>query len=341
MRAKNEVKFLAEAYAAVAGGWHENGINRRIILERVVDGVLMCPEACCGAPVMECKCPPDCAHCNCFMIQKAVKKYGLEDKLLQAEEDEEVLAEIAPILAAAGAAAGGIARGLLGAGLAAGRAAGTAARAGGAVGRGVAKAGESIADQPDDDLEDEEVHLRGTNFAAEPPPVDEEDIFPNSEYGDHLRRAAKQHEQEDKETDPLDDHSSLEAYRRARGIPMPEDNETDREATDREATDREEARDQMWAKRKARWNAWKKKQARSEDNEYIDHDDPKWDVEMSDVDKEEFGSEPKRGVRAPKLPDLKSGIRRLDDVIKSKQPEDQEEVRTGNTFNDHFRRLRP
>ena len=69
MRAKNEVKFLAEAYAAVAGGWHENGINRRIILERVVDGVLMCPEACCGKPVMECKCGPDCEHCNCHEIR--------------------------------------------------------------------------------------------------------------------------------------------------------------------------------------------------------------------------------------------------------------------------------
>ena len=79
MRAKNEVKFLAEAYAAVAGGWHENGINRRIILERVVDGVLMCPEACCGKPVMECKCGPDCEHCNCHEIQKLAKK----------EEDEE------------------------------------------------------------------------------------------------------------------------------------------------------------------------------------------------------------------------------------------------------------
>jgi len=78
MRAKNEVKFLAEAYAAVAGGWHENGINRRIILERVVDGVLMCPEACCGKPVMECKCGPDCPHCNCHEIQKLAK-----------EEDEE------------------------------------------------------------------------------------------------------------------------------------------------------------------------------------------------------------------------------------------------------------
>jgi len=67
MRAKNEAKFLREAY------------NTKLLLERVVDGTLMCPEACCGAPVMECKCGPDCPHCNCHEIQKLSKK----------EEDEE------------------------------------------------------------------------------------------------------------------------------------------------------------------------------------------------------------------------------------------------------------
>ena len=61
MRAKNEVKFLAEAY-------------KKVILERVIDGKLMCPEACCGAPVMECKCGPDCPHCNCHEIQKLAKE---------------------------------------------------------------------------------------------------------------------------------------------------------------------------------------------------------------------------------------------------------------------------
>jgi hypothetical protein len=71
MRAKNEFKFLAEAY------------DTKLILERVVDGKLMCPEACCGSPVMECKCGPDCEHCNCHEIQKLAKK----------EEDEESLAE--------------------------------------------------------------------------------------------------------------------------------------------------------------------------------------------------------------------------------------------------------
>jgi len=62
MRAKNEAKFLREAY------------DTKLILERVVDGTLMCPEACCGAPVMECKCGPDCPHCNCHEIQKLAGK---------------------------------------------------------------------------------------------------------------------------------------------------------------------------------------------------------------------------------------------------------------------------
>jgi len=71
MRAKNEFKFLAEAY------------DTKLILERVVDGKLMCPEACCGAPVVECTCGPDCPHCNCFMIHKAMKEKGFTNKLLK------------------------------------------------------------------------------------------------------------------------------------------------------------------------------------------------------------------------------------------------------------------
>jgi hypothetical protein len=71
MRAKNEFKFLAAAY------------DRKLILERVVDGKLMCPEACCGAPVVECTCGEDCPHCNCFMIHKAMKEKGFTNKLLK------------------------------------------------------------------------------------------------------------------------------------------------------------------------------------------------------------------------------------------------------------------
>tara|TARA_R110000751_G_scaffold66338_5_gene135512 strand:+ start:1498 stop:1890 length:393 start_codon:yes stop_codon:yes gene_type:complete len=28
----------------------------------------MCPDACCGMPVTECKCGPDCEHCDCYEI---------------------------------------------------------------------------------------------------------------------------------------------------------------------------------------------------------------------------------------------------------------------------------
>ena len=71
MRAKNEFRFLAEAY------------DTKLLIEKAVNGVLMCSKDCCGSPVMECKCGDDCPHCNCFMIQKAVKDFGLKDKLLK------------------------------------------------------------------------------------------------------------------------------------------------------------------------------------------------------------------------------------------------------------------
>jgi hypothetical protein len=71
MRAKNEFKFIAEAY------------DTKLILERIVDGKLMCPEACCGAPVIECTCGEDCPHCNCFMIHKAMKDKDFTNKLLK------------------------------------------------------------------------------------------------------------------------------------------------------------------------------------------------------------------------------------------------------------------
>lgn len=30
------------------------------------ENVEMCPDACCGKPVKECKCGPDCPHCDCY-----------------------------------------------------------------------------------------------------------------------------------------------------------------------------------------------------------------------------------------------------------------------------------
>ena len=38
----------------------------------------MCPEACCGAPVSECTCGPDCEHCECYEINKNEKELGEE-----------------------------------------------------------------------------------------------------------------------------------------------------------------------------------------------------------------------------------------------------------------------
>jgi len=29
---------------------------------------VMCPDACCGMPIKECKCGPECEHCNCYEI---------------------------------------------------------------------------------------------------------------------------------------------------------------------------------------------------------------------------------------------------------------------------------
>jgi hypothetical protein len=38
-----------------------------ILAEKKVE---MCPKACCGQPVTECKCGPDCKHCDCYEKNK-------------------------------------------------------------------------------------------------------------------------------------------------------------------------------------------------------------------------------------------------------------------------------
>lgn len=46
------------------------------------DGVLMCSKECCGAPVSECTCGPECKHCNCFELKKTNESpagYGMRD----------------------------------------------------------------------------------------------------------------------------------------------------------------------------------------------------------------------------------------------------------------------
>ena len=53
--------------------------------ERVENGVIMCPEACCGKPVTECKCSPMCEHCNCFIIKAQENKSESQDGLQPAD----------------------------------------------------------------------------------------------------------------------------------------------------------------------------------------------------------------------------------------------------------------
>ena len=78
-----EKLFLETAYLSI--------YNPRLLAEKAVDGTLMCSKDCCGSPVMECKCGDDCPHCNCFMIQKAVKDYGLKSPLLEANDNDTIV----------------------------------------------------------------------------------------------------------------------------------------------------------------------------------------------------------------------------------------------------------
>jgi hypothetical protein len=39
--------------------------------KKVTEAVEMCPTACCGEPVKDCKCGPDCEHCDCHAKNKA------------------------------------------------------------------------------------------------------------------------------------------------------------------------------------------------------------------------------------------------------------------------------
>jgi hypothetical protein len=44
--------------------------NEGTLLERIKDGKIYCPDACCGTKVMDCTCGAKCPHCNCKQIQK-------------------------------------------------------------------------------------------------------------------------------------------------------------------------------------------------------------------------------------------------------------------------------
>lgn len=51
--------------------------------KKVEEAVEMCPEACCGKPVTECACGPDCKHCDCHAKNAEMK----EGKMPQAAID--------------------------------------------------------------------------------------------------------------------------------------------------------------------------------------------------------------------------------------------------------------
>jgi len=50
----------------------------------------MCPKACCGKPVTECKCGPDCEHCDCYAKNKAMKESVNEAITITADSPEDL-----------------------------------------------------------------------------------------------------------------------------------------------------------------------------------------------------------------------------------------------------------
>ena len=138
----NEKALLEEAYS--------NVYKPKVIEERLVDGKLMCPEACCGEPVMECSCGPKCEHCNCDEIQKLAEKKGIS-----INEAAEIINEVAPMLAAAGRALAPAAKQV-----------GAAAVTGAAAGAHD-KAKSMVSGQPSDEEEPPGDHAKGVKMALE------------------------------------------------------------------------------------------------------------------------------------------------------------------------------
>ena len=44
------------------------------VSELLEEKIEMCPKACCGKPVTECSCGPDCEHCDCHAKKKAMEE---------------------------------------------------------------------------------------------------------------------------------------------------------------------------------------------------------------------------------------------------------------------------
>ena len=78
---------IQEAYGELAaqrkrGGTASRGIDKDISemgegkKTWMQDGVEMCSKDCCGAPVTECSCGPDCKHCDCYEVNKMNEHCG-------------------------------------------------------------------------------------------------------------------------------------------------------------------------------------------------------------------------------------------------------------------------
>jgi len=70
------------------------GDKQSVVKESKVE---MCPDACCGVPVTECTCGPDCKHCNCFETKNKVnanRNYGM--RKASGQGDNPMMAEKRP-----------------------------------------------------------------------------------------------------------------------------------------------------------------------------------------------------------------------------------------------------
>jgi len=73
----------------------QKGEKQTVVKESKVD---MCPEACCGKPVTECKCGAECEHCDCFEVNNKVnannRNYGM--RKASGQGDNPMMAEKRP-----------------------------------------------------------------------------------------------------------------------------------------------------------------------------------------------------------------------------------------------------
>jgi hypothetical protein len=89
---------IQEAYRELAqqrkrGGTASRGIDKDISESEgkktwMKDGVEMCSKDCCGAPVTECTCGPDCKHCDCYKINEVMDQDRLNKFLGKKDDDD-------------------------------------------------------------------------------------------------------------------------------------------------------------------------------------------------------------------------------------------------------------